>query len=119
MDLRPLMINHIAWKIGSGASISVYSQPWLPGWTELHAVTAQQRGQKVSSLLDPSTRTWNFDALQALLGFSSALQIATLDSIRPIPQPANDTLIFTFSKNGVFSVRKAYQLLKGNAIGGA
>lgn len=96
VDLRPILENHIAWKIGSGESISVYSQPWLPGWKELHATTAQQRGQKASSLLDSSTRTWNFEALQELLGFNSALRIATMDSIQPSPDPANDTLIFTF-----------------------
>lgn len=112
MDLRPVMEVNIAWKIGSGETINIYSQPWFPGWQELKATTSQQRAQRVAFLLDPITRLWNFEALQQLFGLSRALLFATMDSIKPSPQPASDTLIFTFAKNGVFSVRKAYQLLK-------
>lgn len=119
MGLRPLLENHIAWKIGYGENIPIFSQPWLPGWSDLSATTAHQRRERVASLLVAQSRNWNFDALQQLLGYSRALQIATLDSTRPSPYPSEDKLIFTYSKNGAFSVRKAYQLMKGMELQGA
>lgn len=114
MHLRPFLQHHICWKIGSGFDIPLYSQPWFPGWTEFTATTTQQRQARVSSLLNPITRTWDFEALQQLMGFTRALAIATLDSIRPAPSPAPDTLIFAYAKDGKFTVKKAYQLLKGD-----
>lgn len=39
--------------------------------------------------------------------------IATNDAIKPSPNPAPDTLLFTYAKDGKFSVKKTYQLLKG------
>lgn len=113
MDLRPLMQNHICWKIGSGENILVYSQPWFPDWMSLNATTSQQRQMRVSALMDPDSRNWDFQALQELLGFSQALAVATLESVRPAPSPAPDTLIFAYAKNGCFSVSKAYHLVKG------
>lgn len=42
-----------------------------------------------------------------------ALTIATNEVIRPHQAPTQDCLIFTFVKDGKFSIKKAYQLLKG------
>ena len=63
--------------------------------------------------MDASTKEWNFESLQEQFCFTKALAIVTLESIRPSPSPAPDTLLFTYAKNGNFSVRKAYQMLKG------
>lgn len=92
----------------------MYSQPWFPGWQEFRGSTQAQRNMTVSSLLHSTSRVWDFDQLQQLFGYSRALIISTLESIKPAPAPASDTLLITFSKDGRFSVRKAYQLLKGS-----
>lgn len=47
-----------------------------------------------------------------------ALQIATLNTIKPAPNPACDTLLFTYAKNGAFSVKKTYQLIRGEIMQG-
>lgn len=49
MVLRPVMAVNIAWKIGNGETIPLYSQPWFQQWQELHATTAQQRREMVAS----------------------------------------------------------------------
>lgn len=113
MDLRSVLINHICWKVGSGEQISLYSQPWFPGWTGLKATNKRQREATVASLLNPGMRSWNFAALQEVFGYNGALLIATMETIRPSPNPTPDTLIFRYAKNGRFSVKKAYQLLRG------
>lgn len=63
MVLRPVMAVNMAWKIGSGETIPLYSQPWFQQWQDLHATTAHKRGEKVASLLISRTRMWNFEAL--------------------------------------------------------
>lgn len=113
MQLRPILAVHVVWQIGSGNSIDLYSQPWFPGWQGLVARTSQQRKEKLSSLIDSTSREWDFDSLQQLFGYSQALAIATMDTITPSPPPAPDTLLFTYSMDGKFSVKKAYQMLKG------
>lgn len=56
--------------------------------------------------------------LQELFGLSLSLMIATSNSLKPTTSPTPDKLFFTFAKNGEFSVKKAYQLLKvGQASG--
>lgn len=118
MTLRTIMALHVVWKIGNGANIPIYSQPWMPGWQMYRAATGQQRKATVSSLLDPVTRQWIFENLEQVFGFLGALQIATLNTIKPAPSPACETLLFTYAKNGAFSVKKAYQLVRGSNMQG-
>lgn len=101
------------WFPGLMVQWFLYSQPWFPGWTGLKATNKRQREATVASLLNPGTRNWNIAALQEVFGYNGALLIATMETIRPSPNPAPDTLIFTYAKNGRFSLKKGYQLLRG------
>lgn len=112
MELRPILINHVAWKIGCGDAIYIYSQPWWPGWQQYRATSRSQREANVSTLLDPGIGNWDFQKLQSIFGFSQALTIATLESVTPSPHPAPDTLFFTYAKDGNFTIKKAYQLIR-------
>lgn len=67
----------------------------------------------VASLINQQTGSWDFDALMNLFGFQEALHISLSVEFKPGPVTMPDTLIFTYAKNGRFSVRKAYLLLKG------
>ena len=40
--------------------------------------------------------------------------MATNDIVRPIQPPAEDRLLFTYAKDGKFSTKKAYQLIRGD-----
>lgn len=114
VNLKPLLQDQILWKIGRGEEIPVFSQPWFPNWKNFAAANSLQRKQLVSSLIQPGTNQWDFTSLEQAFGFTQALLIATDDTIKPGTGPMSDKLLFTAAKNGNFSVKKMYQLVKGD-----
>lgn len=107
--------HHLCWKIGNGEGILVFSDPWFPGWDQYRANSASQSQLRVSSLIDQNSNNWDFQPLLENFGlFHQALSIATNRQIAPGIAGIPDTLLFTFAKNGTFSVKKAYQLIKGD-----
>lgn len=116
MQLRELMGDHVGWEIGDGSCIQALAQPWFPQWTDFAPVNREQREVKVQNLFLDGTRQWDFQALQGMFGFSVALLIATDDRIKPNPQPAADRLLFKYSRDGKFSIKKAYQLVRGDNL---
>lgn len=111
---KPELVDHLRWKIGSGQSVPVFSQPWFPNWRAYKATTAVQRSLKVASLICQQSLTWDFQQLQLHFGLSEALTISISDTVNQPSRSVPDTLIFTFARNGVFSIKKAYQLISGD-----
>lgn len=114
VHIKPALQFNIVWKVGSGERVKAFSQPWFPNWSQHRAATNQQREIRVSDLIQQETRTWDFEALQALFGFQEALNISLSEEIKLGAEEAPDTLIYTFAKTGKFTVSKAYQMLRGD-----
>lgn len=115
VGLKPLLQFHLVWKIGSGSTVRAFSQPWFPGWELLRPANSAQRNLTVSSLILQHHSSWDFDKLRRVFGFEIALIISMNEAIRPAPAMAQDMLLFTYAKDGRFTVKKAYQLLKGDS----
>lgn len=112
---KPLIQQHLKWKIGSGERIHLFSEPWFEGWEHFGATNAAQRQLSVSSLIDQSSNNWDFQHLQSTFGFFQALLIAANDQNRPGVSGTPDTLMFTHARDGKFTVKKAYQLVRGDS----
>lgn len=111
VGIKPLLKQHLCWKIGSGESIPVYCYPWFPGWEAIVSNTNVQRRMQINTLICTESNSWDFHKLESIFGFQLALEISM--SI-PIHCEVPDTLLFTFSKNGKFTIKKAYQMIRGD-----
>lgn len=103
---KAIIQQHLYWQIGYGESIPVFAQPWFPGGSNTRAGNAAQRQLRVSSLIDQETGTWDFQQLVSLFGYHMALGIATSDDVRLSTGGAPDTLLFTYARDGRFTVKK-------------
>jgi hypothetical protein len=97
------------WRVGSGESIEIWKDPWIPGSPDRKVVTP--RGacilNKVADLIDPITGTWD---LQLITDIFHPIDV---NRILQIPLNINafeDFLAWHGTKSGVFSVRSAYHI---------
>jgi hypothetical protein len=59
------------WRIGSGSSVKIFSDNWSP-CIDTRKLVGRRGGSRrrwVSELINPDTRTWNFDGEQEELSF--------------------------------------------------
>lgn len=113
VQLKPLLYEHLAWKIGSGEEIPIFSQPWFQHWWNFTARNQRQHNARLSEMIDAETGGWDFEKLESLFGFQQALIISLSPGSTPALSNRPDVLLFTYAKNGSFSVSKAYQLVRG------
>ncbi|KAJ4774066.1 Ribonuclease H-like superfamily protein [Rhynchospora pubera] len=114
MDVRQVIQGHITWQLGDGMKCKIYGQPWHGLWLLLKPGSVSQRRLVVSQLL-AQTGGWNNEKLIQEFGFATALYIAL--SIQPPQLNSNrdDRLIFTYAKNGQFTLKMAYQLITSSS----
>ena len=106
------MVARSRWRVGNGRSIQIWKDRWLPRPTTLKIVSHSDRLLEdtiVDYLIDNNRRTWKQDILQELFWPD---EIELIKSI-PIGDTHNkDKFMWHFTKNGFFSVRSAYHLIK-------
>ncbi|XP_026383875.1 uncharacterized protein LOC113279398 [Papaver somniferum] len=104
------------WEIGDGSRIEVAKDHWIGTESlqeSINPINVNQVDLKVSSLIDHQNRVWKQDILQQLFNHDLISQITT---IRIPPQSAVDTLRWSLTKNGSFSVQSTYNaILKQNS----
>ncbi|KAL0293788.1 UNVERIFIED_CONTAM: putative ribonuclease H protein [Sesamum calycinum] len=97
-------------EIGTGHSVDVWKDPWIPRPASFRIITPNVHNVQnmcVSNLISPITREWDVETINALLwpvDREAILQIPLSISGGP------DLLIWHYSNNGFFSVRSAYHL---------
>jgi len=98
------------WCIGNGESIPILNEPWLVNGDRIednivgaHFVS----GFSVSSLIDHSSKTWNYDVIQQVFSPDIAVSIVRTP---PVAQVAEDKLVWKAEKNGVYSIKSAYRI---------
>lgn len=106
---RDCLMRDLCWQIGSGHSISVWNDPWIPSNPMCKLVKSGQiainEHMVVTELIKDGQ--WNIDPI------IHAIDSASAQNIRAIPLPSHarvDKLIWKGNKDGSFSVRKAYRL---------
>ena len=97
-------------RVGSGSSISVWNDLWLPT-TRPRPAKKNQRNFNldltVDSLIDSTSRTWNSQALRALM---DPEDVKIIESIPLSRSQMMDRDGWHFTKNGKYTVKSGYQI---------
>lgn len=118
MHLRSELLPCVTVKLGDGANCFVFGDPWFPGATERVSPAPQYNNTRVSELFSPESGGWNAYLLISLFGYADCLHIMSHLRVN-CNSDRRDTLIFSPSQSGVFSVKKMYQQLVGPTSAGA
>ncbi|KAL0327681.1 UNVERIFIED_CONTAM: hypothetical protein Sangu_1846100 [Sesamum angustifolium] len=100
------------WRVGSGTSICIWKDPWLPRPLTFGPITPpldHMSEMKVSDLIDPQTQDWNAQLIRSIFWPVDS------DLILGIPLGhlgLEDQIVWHHTKNGIFSVRSAYHLAR-------
>lgn len=103
---KDIIRKGILWKIGSGGSINVLSDVWIPGLGagKITSTIPRDANISINSLLD-NLRSWNMDKLQSLfLPYE-------VEAIRRVPVASpndKDTRFWRFEKKGSYPVKTGY-----------
>ncbi|KAL0462102.1 UNVERIFIED_CONTAM: putative ribonuclease H protein [Sesamum latifolium] len=98
------------WRIGTGHSVNIWQDPWLPRTPSFRVITPKPNWchfSRVSDLIMEDLRIWNEEVITDLFWPDER------DLILQIPLgifAAPDLLVWHYSNNGIFSVRSAYHL---------
>ncbi|CAA7021910.1 unnamed protein product [Microthlaspi erraticum] len=112
VSARPLVKIGLIKRVGSGTSISVWDDPWIPASTPRPATgdgINYYPHLRVSELINPSTTTWNLPLLNQLfdsMDVSLILGIPTSHVARP------DSMGWFFTKTGRYTVKSGYRILQ-------
>lgn len=116
MKVREKILPMICWHVSTGENVDVWRDPWIP---TIHMCKPPMgpkpqgcRVVTVSDLIDPETRTWKVDTLNATF---PTWVVEEIMRIRLSRHPQEDYLRWMGEKNGVFSVKSAYNYLQEQA----
>lgn len=116
MGLREKMLSLIQWKIGDGNDCTVFGQPWFDQATRHLPQNRQHKNLLIRDLKGPIEGTWDIECLINLFGHQLCMQI--IGNIQPpSDNRGNDVIIFKPAKNGIYSVKHAYNQLSGSHRG--
>ncbi|KAL0453911.1 UNVERIFIED_CONTAM: putative mitochondrial protein [Sesamum latifolium] len=113
---RSLMAAHYLfcagcrWRVGSGARIRAWIDPWLPRPCSFRPITPPPTGLAsvcVSDLIDPVSRDWRVELVNQLFLPCDITVILAIPLSR-VGDP--NLLVWHYSKDGSLSVRSAYHL---------
>ncbi|KAL0420861.1 UNVERIFIED_CONTAM: hypothetical protein Slati_3109000 [Sesamum latifolium] len=111
MAAKDLLRVGYRWRIGSGCSVLIWQDPWLPRTPSFRVITSKLSVSSivhVSDLINDDTRDWNFDVINATFWPEDREAISQI----PLSCVGGGAylLVWHYSNNGLFSVRSAYHL---------
>lgn len=106
-----LLKKGICWRVGSGNSIRMWRDPWVPrGWSRKPIGKRRPcRLKWVAHLMDQNTMEWKEDVVRDVFREQDVEQILR---IRLPSKPIEDFISWLYEKRGVFSVRSAYKMAR-------
>ena len=110
VSARSLVRKGLIKRVGTDSSISVWNDPWLPTTRPRPANKNQHNlylDLTVDSLIDSTSRTWNSQAIRALVEPRDAKLIESLPLSRT---QRTDRDGWHFTKNGKYTVKSGYQV---------
>lgn len=108
---REIMGANVKWCLGDGQTCPAYGQPWFQAWRDGPRVTRDNRSVRVKALFNNNAGVWNGNALANFGGEQTAQDIEAEHRMTILHEGVRDKLMFTWSSNGEFSVKRAYQML--------
>ena len=115
---RSVITSGIRWRIGNGERINMWKDPWIKDNLSFKPTTLVTDGMvdlKVSTLWSHEMHCWNEGLLKELLND----QVVKAISKMLLPYTTTvDKLIWTFTKDGRYSVKSGYRVAyKLNQLG--
>lgn len=112
ISCKNIILKGACFVVGSGETIRVWQDPWLPSIPTFRPTPGNNVGiddsLTVDKLIDPSSGSWNLNALSAIFNNETITAILTLS--RP-SSPLCDKLIWTKDKQGYFTSKSTYWVL--------
>ena len=105
---RSLLNKGLIKRVGSGESISVWKDPWIPTQFPRPALKngyAFDPSLKVKSLIDSRTNFWNIDLLQELF---DPEDVSLISALHLGASTKEDILGWHFTKSGKYTVKSGY-----------
>jgi hypothetical protein len=96
------------WRIGDGASVNIWDDPWLPKLWD-RKVSTPRNGNllgKVADLINPIYGSWDEQLVQDTFDEEEANLILSL----PVNTNMRDFIAWHFDDKGCHSVKQAYKL---------
>jgi hypothetical protein len=109
-----LLKQGVIWRVGNGANIRVWRDPWIPGTPNYKPISVKGRCRYrwVSDFLHPDG-TWNVPRLQL---YFLPEDVSLILKIKPSRRNDEDFLAWEPDKRGSFSVRSAYRVALENQM---
>ena len=106
-----VLLKGAKWRVGSGESINVWLDAWLPSldhpWIQSPIVEGFE-DIKVQDLIDTVTHNWD-DCL--IRGIFNTQEVSLIKSIPLWPTPVADKLTWPFNALGTYTVKLGYKFL--------
>jgi len=106
---RELLKKGVIWRVGNGKKIQLIKDRWIQGLGVLKPVINLQADTTVSYLIDEAKGTWNENLVKECFNPSDAEQILQLSLCH---NHCEDFPSWPYTKEGIYSVRSAYDLAK-------
>ena len=110
MAALPILRNGCYWRVGSGESIDVTKDKWIPNYPSnklLHSVDDMEEGWKVSDLIDWNLHWWRRDILMAKFNRDEAQAIYRIPLSR---RAVKDSMVWLHNRRGEYTVRSGYHV---------
>lgn len=114
---RELVKKEVAWQVGDGKLIGVWSDKWIPGIQGMklsgRSMGARDLDMRVERLIDSVSNSWSLQEIQ------SCVKVEEEEAIKAIPLPQkekSDTRIWPLTKSGKYSVKSGYHVCNSSRI---
>lgn len=117
MVAQDIVRRGLRWQVGSGKSIHIWQDSWIPFLSRYKVISPPsllQSNARVVELIDPKIREWKMELIQRIF---LPQEVDIIGGIALSSQLPNDKQIWAITTNERFNVRSAYQLAMELSLG--
>ncbi|XP_023639555.1 uncharacterized protein LOC111830929 [Capsella rubella] len=112
ISARSLVYKGLIKRVGSGESISIWTDPWIPAQFPRPALSngpVMDPSLQLTQLIDRQNNSWRQDLLQVHFDPS---EVSIINAIPVGSNPGEDSLGWHFTKNGKYTVKSGYHIAR-------
>jgi hypothetical protein len=109
-----LLKQGLIWRVGDGADLNIWSDPWIPRGMTRKPITPRGASllSKVEELIGPVTGGWDTQLIRDTFWEEDAQLILAI----PLHGGMENRAAWHFDKKGAFSVKSAYKVFRANHV---